>query len=61
MDTLEKKYQIMLESPNGEISVFLVTNNAHPEEKHSYNDFSYGFNNNFTVPKTKNLTKKDFS
>lgn len=57
MDTLEKKYQVLFDSPNGEISVYLVTNNSQNEEKNNFNDFSYNFNNNFNVPKTKNLQK----
>jgi len=57
METLEKKYQVIFDSPNGEISVFLVTNNNHNDEKNHLNDFSYNFNNNFNVPKTKNQPK----
>lgn len=57
METLEKKYQVIFDSPNGEISVFLVTNNNHNDEKNNLNDFSYNFNNNFNVPKTKTQPK----
>jgi hypothetical protein len=57
MESLEKKYQVSFDSPNEEISVYLVTNNNHNEEKNNLNDFSYNFNNNFNVPKTKNHQK----
>jgi hypothetical protein len=58
METLEKKYQVMFDSPNGEVSVYLITNNnTNADERSNFNEFTYSFNNNFNVPKTKNSQK----
>ena len=58
METLEKKFQVLFDSPNGEICVYLVTNNnCQNEDKNAFNDFSYNFNNNFNVPKNKQIPK----
>ena len=57
LDCLEKKFQVLFDSPNGDISVYLVTNNnLYNDEKSSFqNDFynTFSSNNNFNVPKTK--------
>lgn len=55
MESLEKKYQIIFDSPNGEINLYLITNNSKQEEKGIFQDYNMGFNNKINFGKNPNL------
>ncbi len=41
LDSLEKKYQLFLDSPNGEINVYLVLNKEDNHRKNSYSSYRH--------------------
>jgi hypothetical protein len=50
LDSLEKKYQLFLDSPNGEINVYLVLNKG--EEDNKFDSMNKPLNNNINKNST---------
>ena len=48
LDSLEKKYQLFLDSPNGEINVYLVLN-KHEEDKYDNSGINHSKNSPFSA------------
>ena len=71
LDSLEKKYQLFLDSPNGEINVFLVLNKMDDENSEisskNLNNMNYSksspLNNNILQPNRsyRNLPKNNYA
>jgi len=56
LDSLEKRYQLILDSPNGEINVFLILNKS---EESNNNKFSKSSPKNI-LPNNKTLKKNNY-